>query len=269
MKAWGQHFQSCGRPFFGGLMAFVVFFAAGLAAIGGWHFLQTNRPRPPLTEQREQIRRRLENVLAQKVQSAMEQVVGAGNVHTSVNLELDFATVATREEVYDPEGQIIRSYTQSNNFASQVSYEINKITRSRMLNGIVIKKISTTVLVNGIRDGASQLYHPRSPQDLAAFANLVKPIVGFVPERGDVLQIENMPFAAKTFCLSGFYWGELGVLLVLIAFLCYLIKICRRPSVSAGTIAAEPSVNLNAVMDKNPNATAEQIRRWLNAGAAK
>lgn len=247
-------------------MAFVVFFAAGLAAIGGWHFLQAERPQPPLTEQREQIRRQLENLLSQKVQAALEQLVGAGNVHSSVNLELDFATIATREEIYDPEGQIIRSYTQSNNFASQVSYEINKITRSRMLNGIAIKKISTMVLVNGIYDSSAQLYHPRSPQDLARFAELVKPIVGFVPERGDVLQIENMPFVAKSFCLSGAYWGELAALLLVAGFLCYLIKICRRPVVAA---VADPTVNLNAIMDKNPNATAEQIRRWLNAGAAK
>lgn len=50
-----------------------------------------------------------ESRMARRVEDLLAQTVGYGNARAEVSAELDFDRVTTSEEIYDPEGQVLRS----------------------------------------------------------------------------------------------------------------------------------------------------------------
>ncbi len=52
---------------------------------------------------------KLENTLRNKLETMFEEVVGVGKVIARVSTDIDFSQVDSTEEVYDPEGQVVRS----------------------------------------------------------------------------------------------------------------------------------------------------------------
>ncbi|HKI96944.1 MAG TPA: flagellar basal-body MS-ring/collar protein FliF [bacterium] len=55
------------------------------------------------------FRRNFEHSLEQKILAQLEPVVGAGRVKPSVSAELSFDKVRTNEDIYDPDGSVVRS----------------------------------------------------------------------------------------------------------------------------------------------------------------
>lgn len=53
-----------------------------------------------------------QNRMARTIEEMLEKTVGFGKVRAEVTAEMDFDRISTQEEVYDPEGQVVRS-TQS------------------------------------------------------------------------------------------------------------------------------------------------------------
>lgn len=53
--------------------------------------------------------RTYENRMARMIEELLEQTVGFGKVRAEVSAELDFDVVNTQEEIYDPDGQVVRS----------------------------------------------------------------------------------------------------------------------------------------------------------------
>ena len=53
--------------------------------------------------------RSYENRMARMIEELLEQTVGFGQVRAEVSAELDFDVVNTQEEIYDPDGQVVRS----------------------------------------------------------------------------------------------------------------------------------------------------------------
>ncbi|MGB0683082.1 MAG: flagellar basal-body MS-ring/collar protein FliF [Magnetovibrionaceae bacterium] len=60
-------------------------------------------------EKADDRRRRYEARLSQTIEQMLERAVGVGRVRAQVAAEMDFARVATNEEVYDPDGQVVES----------------------------------------------------------------------------------------------------------------------------------------------------------------
>ena len=60
----------------------------------------------------DQRRRELENHLSRTVEQLLERIVGAGKVRAEVSADIDFDRINTSEEIFDPDGQVVRS-TQS------------------------------------------------------------------------------------------------------------------------------------------------------------
>lgn len=56
-------------------------------------------------------RKEYENRLAQMIEELLENTVGFGKVRAEVNAEMDFDRINTTEEVFDPDGQVVRSTT--------------------------------------------------------------------------------------------------------------------------------------------------------------
>ena len=136
----------------------------------------------------DQRRRELENHLSRTAEQLLERIVGAGKVRAEVSADIDFDRVNTSEEIFDPDGQVVRS-TQSieqkgtntdgrggapvsvaaslpdanlapagavpgsssseNRTEETVNYEISKKVVNHVREAGVIKRLSVAVLVDG------------------------------------------------------------------------------------------------------------------------
>lgn len=183
-----------------------------------------------------------ESRLTQSLEQLLEPSLGIGNVRTEVTAEMDFDRVVTNEEIFDPDGQVVRSRQEiseanqskdkqdgavsvgqslpnppaadtaagtesaSNRAEESVNFEISKTVRSHTRQGGNIKRLSVAVLVN---DRVTQnaegepTYAPRSAEELANIERLVKSAVGFDESRGDTVQIVNMRFTEVPGMLGG------------------------------------------------------------------
>ncbi len=135
----------------------------------------------------EEKRRSYESRLTNKIEDQVSRIVGYGNVRAVVTAEINFDRISTEEELYDPEGQVVRSSqvteesakerepaadevgvgtnlpggvgngllgddqpTAENNKVEEVTnFEISKTIRSTVREIGEISKLSISVLVNG------------------------------------------------------------------------------------------------------------------------
>lgn len=183
----------------------------------------------------EELRIGHEKRLQKAVEDILGRVVGSNKVRAQVRVDLDFDRITTNSEIYDPEGQVVRS-TQTvseenkerqsqadnvsvennlpglgvglnlneepaveNNRAEEVTnYEISKTVQSVIRESGEIKKLSVAVIVDGTyttdKDG-NRTYNARSEEQMDQIAALVKTAVGLDSDRGDTLEVVNMPFA--------------------------------------------------------------------------
>jgi flagellar M-ring protein FliF len=84
-----------------------------------------------------------------------------------------------------------------------LNYEVSRST-SRTIEPVgTLSKVSVAILVDGkyevptaVKEGQTEKakYIPRSPEELQKIEALVKGAVGFNPERGDQISIQNIPF---------------------------------------------------------------------------
>ena len=182
----------------------------------------------------EEFRNNKEKQLTRAVEELLEQSVGVGKVRARVSMEMDFDRVTTNSEVYDPDGQVVRSTqtveessrsseqdgaaavsvannlpdsgtanSTSGNASSAarteetVNYEITKTIRSHVRESGTIRRLSVAVLVDGTystNDQGEQVYKPRAKEELDQLASLVRSAIGFNAERGDTLEVVNMRF---------------------------------------------------------------------------
>jgi len=136
-----------------------------------------------------QRRRKIENNLGRTIEELIEKTVGFGRVRTEVSAEIDFDRISTQEEIYNPDGQVVRSTqtveqganaqdtegtppvsvgtnlpdptatsgdsatSQSNENRTEetVNFEISKRVINHVREAGVIKKLSVAVLVDEIR----------------------------------------------------------------------------------------------------------------------
>ncbi len=190
----------------------------------------------------EERRVSFEGRLNRTIEQLIEPSVGIGNVRAEVRAQMDFDRVVTNEEIYDPEGQVVRSTqsiseannnketdsaavtvgqnlpdaqdnqntpgaeSASNRTEESTNFEISKTIRQHIREGGSIKKLSVAVLVNHrVKESAEgePSFEPRSAEELANIEKLVKSAVGFDQKRGDTVEIVNMRFAEPPQMLGG------------------------------------------------------------------
>lgn len=133
------------------------------------------------------MRTNFEQVQARKIEDLLAQTVGFGKVRAKVSAEMDFDKITTQSEIYDPDGQVVRSQqstteesknaegattaaatvqsslpagieqgggtggsNNSNNRAEEtLNYEINKTIRNQIREGGQVRRLSVAVLVDG------------------------------------------------------------------------------------------------------------------------
>ena len=182
----------------------------------------------------ELMRQEQELKMAQNVQNLLEKTIGTGKVRAQVNIDMDFDQVVTNEEIYDPDGQVVRSqatmnddsastdqngtvtvaqnipngdmanqssgtYTKNSKTEETINYEISKTVRNKVKNTGTIRGLTVAVMVDGFYtkvDDGKYVYRPRTDEEMKKLADLVKSAVGFDGDRGDVVEVENMKFVS-------------------------------------------------------------------------
>ncbi|MGI9416679.1 MAG: flagellar basal-body MS-ring/collar protein FliF [Geminicoccaceae bacterium] len=132
-----------------------------------------------------------------------------------------------------------------------VNYEISRTVRNHTQVGGQVKRLSVAVLVGGRElldgDGEPLAYTALDPQELDEIASLVRSAIGFDADRGDTVEVKNMPFAEPTleeietslFDLTKsdiLRLAELGGLLVLALIAVFLVV---RPAL--GKLSPDPA----------------------------
>jgi len=156
-----------------------------------------------------------------------------------VSADMDYNRITETSDRFDPEGRVIRS-SQSHDETSltadpqgqvtvgnelpgaprsaesaareqtkksdeTINYEISRTTRTEVVEGGRVKRISVAVLVDGTytRTGSDVGYQPRSQEEIERIAALVRSAIGFDQRRGDQVEVINLRFAeAPTVAIS-------------------------------------------------------------------
>lgn len=175
--------------------------------------------------------------LRRAVEDIVFQVVGDGRARVQVTAELERNRITQTADIYDPDGQVIRS-SQSRSEASTASedlaaggvtvgnqlpgadedgddsgsnsqretteevlnYEISRTTTTEVTEAGRLRKLSVAVLVDGVytqEAGGELTYAPRTDEQLAQIATLVRSAVGFEEGRGDLIEVVNMRFVSN------------------------------------------------------------------------
>jgi len=87
---------------------------------------------------------------------------------------------------------------QSRKSEEIVNYEISKTTKTEVIEGGRVNRISVAVLVDGSygkNDKGDIAYQPRSKEEIDQIAALVRTAIGFDQKRGDQVEVVNLRFA--------------------------------------------------------------------------
>jgi len=179
-----------------------------------------------------------EKHLRQQVEAIVSSVVGPGHSRVQVNADFDFNRITQTSDKYDPDGRVIRSSQnreettsssdgnqqvtvgnelpganqrgqqqpaaetgprdQSHKTEEIINYEISKTTKTEVIEGGRVNRLSVAVLVDGTygkNDKGDVTYQPRSKEELDQIATLVRSAIGFDAKRGDQVNVVNLRFA--------------------------------------------------------------------------
>lgn len=179
-----------------------------------------------------------ERRLKSQVEEIVASVVGRGRARVQVAAEMDFNRIQQVTDNFDPESRVVRSTqtrTENQQSAEQrdgqvtvanelpqaqqqqqqqgnpqqreqtarseeiINYEISKTTRTEIIEGGRVKRLSVAVLVDGTyqpgQGGGEANYQPRSSEELERIAALVRSAIGFDRNRGDQIEVINLRFA--------------------------------------------------------------------------
>jgi len=180
-----------------------------------------------------EFKAQMERKIERRIEELLTPVLGPQKVIARVNTELDFSHKTIKKELFNPDGQVVRSESRSEetvngranlegnspeaNFrgdgftgttSSQDSsretrttnYEINKEEQSIVSPVGELKRLGVAVIVDGTytkdeKTGA-MTYVPRSEEEMARIRSLVQSAVGFDKDRGDSIEVSSIAFGA-------------------------------------------------------------------------
>lgn len=186
------------------------------------------------SDKNEEVRRKYEQRMTQTIEDLVGRTVGYGKVRANVVADMNFDQVTQNEEIYDPQGQVVRStqtvedkntetQADSNNVSVEknlpggnsdllgqggptsasnrneetTNFEINKTVRSMVRESGQVQKMSVAVLVDGTYTtdkDGKKTYQPRTKEELDRLTALVSSAIGVDAKRGDKIEVVNMQF---------------------------------------------------------------------------
>jgi flagellar M-ring protein FliF len=180
-----------------------------------------------------EFKAQMERKIERRIEELLTPVLGPQKVIARVNTELDFSHKTIKKELYNPDSQVVRSETRSEetvngkaaldgaapdaNFrgdgftgtqSSQDSsretrttnYEINKEEQQIVSPVGELKRLGVAVIVDGTytkdEKTGKQTYVARTPEEIARIKSLVASAVGFDKDRGDAIEVSSIAFGA-------------------------------------------------------------------------
>jgi flagellar M-ring protein FliF len=164
---------------------------------------------------------KMEQSLAKKIITLLEPHVGVGKVRADVKLKMNFGKMETTEETVDPDSLAkVSENSESSSTApsksksekSLINYEVSKkITHLTKPMG-EIERISAAVVIDDalvdVREQGGELVKQsrrRTSEELEAIKKIVRAAVGFDSQRGDVIEVANLPFDTSAEKVSKIY----------------------------------------------------------------
>jgi flagellar M-ring protein FliF len=185
-----------------------------------------------------------ERRLREQVEQIVSSVVGPGRARVQLTAEFDFNRITQTSDRFDPEGRVVRSsqtreesaqsadgrdnqvtvgnelpnaqrqqpegqtqkQDQSRKSEEIVNYEISRTTKTEVIEGGRVNRISVAVLVDGVysrNDQGQVAYAPRDPAEIDRIAALVRSAIGFDPKRGDQVEVVNLRLAEAPAAAAG------------------------------------------------------------------
>jgi flagellar M-ring protein FliF len=183
----------------------------------------------------------------------VSSVVGPGRARVQLTADFDFNRITQTTDKFDPEGRVVRSSqtreeTQNSHEAKEgqvtvanelpgaaqqkgqgaeaahktdnrkseeiVNYEISRTTKTEVIEGGRVNRISVAVLVDGSyakNANGESVYTARDKEQLDRIAALVRSAIGFDQKRGDQVEIVNLRFAELPHNLAAAPKGWLDV----------------------------------------------------------
>jgi flagellar M-ring protein FliF len=202
----------------------------------------------------------------------------------TVGNELPGAGGAARPPAPAPEGQTPVQRDQSKKSEEIANYEISRTTKTEVIEGARVKRVSVAVLVDGSYakgDNGENAYQPRSAEEIQRIGALVRSAIGFDQKRGDQVEVINLRFAespitpiseptgwtsylqfTKDDILRTIEWAVMG-LLGLVVVLVVVRPLVRRiltpdehaPQLAAPALVPATAGNAPAVADGMPTIT--------------
>ncbi len=187
-----------------------------------------------LPEAIDERRLAIEAAMMDKVQALVGSIVGQDRVRVKVTADLDMNRVTETNDLFDPDGRVVRStqtreqtasttepgdqgvtagnqlpnadpqdaegdIVQAENQTEEViNYEISRTTRTETLEAGRLSRLSVAVVVDGVYSqdaNGDVVYTPRAQEELDRIAALVRSAIGFDEARGDRVEVANLRFA--------------------------------------------------------------------------
>jgi len=231
--------------------------------------------------------------LQRRIESMLDPVLGPGKVVVRANVDVNLQETLMTKEEFDPENKVVRSQRQSVDDAGgkasgnpgvqsnipggdatkvadgsskrsseMVTYEVGHTTSRIMEPRGQIQKLSVAVLIDGKYE--KEKYIARSAEEMEVIKGMVKRAVGFDAERGDEIDVANVPFKIqpagplpplaapdiKDMLMSPIGIGiGAGVVVIFGALAFFLLRSKKRPVagaepafVTASSVTAVPTV---------------------------
>ncbi|MGA2185105.1 MAG: flagellar basal-body MS-ring/collar protein FliF [Bryobacteraceae bacterium] len=180
-----------------------------------------------------EYKQKIEHDLLAKINSTLEPLVGADAFRSGVSVDCDFTSGEQSEETFDPAKSVMVTSQKTEDLSGgmlsggipgspsnlprpssragsgntgmarrteNVSYQSSRVVRHIRMPQGNLKRLSASILVDysvrweGSGPGARKIVTPPSAEKLKTIRELVAAAIGFVPERGDQLVVEALPF---------------------------------------------------------------------------
>ena len=173
-----------------------------------------------------------ERRMREQVESIVTSVVGPGRARVQLTAEFDFNRITQTSDRFDPESRVVRSSQtreetsaggdpnagavsvgnelpggrpaetqqrdQNRKSEEILNYEISRTTKTEVIEGGRINRVSVAVVVDGNytkNDKGEVTYQPRSKEEIDRIAALVRSAIGFDAKRGDQVEVANLRLA--------------------------------------------------------------------------
>lgn len=180
-----------------------------------------------------EFKSQMERKIQRRIEELLAPIVGPQKVIARVNADLDFSHKTIKRELFNPDSQVVRSETRSeetvngkaaldgspdpnfrgdgfngtqssqdsNRETRTTNYEINKEEQQIVSPVGELKRLGVAVIVDGTytKDAKTgqMTYVPRSAQEIARIQSLVQSAVGYDKTRGDTIDVSSIAFGAE------------------------------------------------------------------------